>query len=157
MLKRILLTIALTTPSLSFGAVYQCKVDGQTVFSDTKCGSNAKEIEVKSAPKVGGSMGGGSSNEFLEYRDKKRQVQLIDREINQLEDKRQRVKGYMDDALIQYQKKKARANNNLAGAVWESSLAEDARVMRERYQSEIDQINADIDRLRKKRQSVTES
>lgn len=154
MLKRTLLLLALTAPALSYGAVYQCKVNGQTVFSDQPCGNNAKEIEIRSAPKVGGSMGGDSASEFLEYRDKKRQVQLIDREIGQLKDRRQRVKGYMDDALIQYQRDKARANNNLAGAVWESSLAEEAQVLRERYQSEIDEINRDIDRLYKDREAV---
>ena len=154
MLKRTLFVIALAAPALGHGAVYQCKVNGQTVFSDQPCGDSAKKIEIRSAPKIGGSMGGDSASEFLEYRDKKRQVQLIDREIDQLKEKRERVKGYMNDAIIQYQRDKARANNNLAGAVWENSLAEEAQVMRERYQSEIDDINREIDRLYKDREAV---
>lgn len=154
MLKRTLLVIALVVPALSYGAVYQCKENGQTVFSDRPCGNDAKEIEVKAAQKVGGSMGGDRASEFLEHRDKKRQLQLIDRKIDRLKKKRQQVKGYMDNALIQYQRDKARANNNLAGAVWENSLAEEARVLRERYQSEIDEINREIDRQREKRKGV---
>lgn len=151
MLKRTLLILTLTAPALSYGAVYQCKVNGQMTFSDRPCGDNAKKIDVRPAPKVGGDMGAGSAGEFLEYRDEKRRVQLIDRKIDQLKNKRQRVKGHMDTALIQYQRDKARANNNLAGAVWENSLAEEAQVLRERYQSEIDEINREIERQYKLR------
>ena len=33
----------------------------------------------------------------------------------------------MDNALIRYQRQKANANNNLAGATWEGSLAQEAK------------------------------
>jgi|TARA_B100000749_G_C18434144_1_gene469273 hypothetical protein len=54
----------------------------------------------------------------------------------------------MDDALDRYQQQKSLANNNLAGATWEQALANEAEVMRQRYQSEIDELDDEITRLR---------
>lgn len=144
-------------PVTSQAAIYQCVVDGQTEFSDQPCGDTSKKIEHKAAPMVGGSMANSGTDEFLEHRASKRKIELIDREISSLQKKRQRVRDRMDSKLARYQSDRLRANNNLAGAVWENSLAEDAQVMRERYQSEIDQIDRDIERLRKERRDIVES
>lgn len=158
MLKRTLLFIALTIPALSNAAVYQCKVNGQTVFSDQPCGNDAKEIEVKGpARSGGGSMVGEGGKQFLEGRDRKAKVERIDRQISDLERQRERAKQNMDAALVRYQRQKAHANNNLAGATWEGALAEEASVMRERYQSEIDSIDRQIERLREDRQRAQDA
>ena len=155
MLKRIILSIALITPVAGHAAVYQCKVNGQTIFSDQPCGDNAKEIEVK-APALsgGGSMLGDNGAEFLEHRDRKNKVADIDRQIDRLEDQKKRAQRNMDEAFRSFQNKKSRANNNLAGATWEGALADEAEVMRERYQSEIDDVNGEIDRLRDERRRI---
>ncbi|NWO04534.1 MAG: DUF4124 domain-containing protein [Alteromonadaceae bacterium] len=157
MLKRTLLAIALTTPAISHAAVYQCKVNGQMTFSDQPCGNDAKEIDVKApAPSGGSGMVNEKGREFLEGRDRKVKVERIDRKIADLQRQRERAKQNMDAALARYQRKKSYAANNLAGATWEGSLAKEAEVMRERYQSEIDSIDRQIDRLREDRQQVQE-
>ena len=60
----------------------------------------------------------------------------------------------MNQAMASYQRQKSYANNNLAGATWEGALAEEASVLRERYQSEIDGIDRELDRLREDRQQL---
>ncbi|MFC6684719.1 DUF4124 domain-containing protein [Marinobacter koreensis] len=82
MLKRTVLSIAIIIPTIAQAAVYQCKVNGQTVFSDHPCGSDAKEIEVNAPPINGGtSMQTEAGDKFVKSRE-------LDREIKRLERKR---------------------------------------------------------------------
>ncbi|MFP3979177.1 DUF4124 domain-containing protein [Marinobacter sp. KMM 10035] len=64
MLTRMLFIIALAMPALSYGAVYQCTANGQTVFSDQPCGDDAKELDHKPAPAIGGRFDTGTDVEF---------------------------------------------------------------------------------------------
>jgi len=155
MLKRTLLLISLSIPTLGHTAVYQCKTNGQTVFSDQPCGEDARRIQVKAPARIGGgSMLGKSGQEFLDHRGRKSEVESIDRSIERLERQKARAKMNMDNALIRYQRQKANANNNLAGATWEGSLAQEAEVLRKRYQAEIDGVNREIDHLRAERRRI---
>ena len=139
-------------------AVYQCTVNGQPVFSDRPCGESAKQIEVKAPPVNGsGPMVTDTARQFMAHRDTMRKVQLVDREIESQEKRKAAAQKAMDDALIRYQRQKAYANNNLAGAVWESSLAEEAEVLRQRFQAEIDSADREIDRLRDERLRILQS
>lgn len=155
MLKKTLLFVALATPAFSYGAVYQCKIDGQTVFSDRPCGDDAQKIEVR-APRVqdGSSMANEGVQDFLRERDQKQRVERIDRDITRLERQKATARQSMAQAMRRYESDRNRANNNLAGAVWEGALAEDAEVQRQRYQSEIDGSDREIDRLRDERRRV---
>lgn len=66
MLKGMLFVIAITAPAISYGAVYQCKANGQTVFSDSPCGDDAKKLDHKPAPAIGGQFDTGTDVEFYE-------------------------------------------------------------------------------------------
>lgn len=66
MLKRTILSIAILAPALTHAAVYQCKVNGQTIFSDQPCGDNAKELDHKPTPAIGGRFDTGADAEFYE-------------------------------------------------------------------------------------------
>lgn len=145
---------ALVAPMMAAASVYRCTVDGATVFSDRPCGGQSEQVEVRSAPMVGGNMGAAGSREFLEHRDTKRNIESIDRRISELERQRNRAQADMDRALIRWQQNRARANNNLAGATWEGSLAQEAEVLRQRYQSEIDGVNAELRQLRNDRREL---
>lgn len=154
MLKRTILSIALLAPALTQAAVYQCKVNGQTVFSDQPCGDDAKEIDVKPPARNGSDMVSDGARDFLEHRDRKNKIERIDRDIDRLEKEKAQIRKKMDDALDRYQQQKSLANNNLAGATWEQALANEADVMRQRYQSEIDDLDDDIERLREDRRRL---
>ncbi|WP_144822409.1 DUF4124 domain-containing protein [Marinobacter piscensis] len=155
MLKRALVFIGFFIPVFGYAAVYQCESDGQTIFSDQPCGSDAKRIHVKAPVRMGGGpMVNERGQKFLESRDRKKEVAGIDRDIESLRRQKARAKMYLDNTLIRYQRQKAHANNNLAGATWEGSLAQEAEVMRKRYQSEIDEANRQIEQLRSQRRRV---
>ncbi|OEY67773.1 DUF4124 domain-containing protein [Marinobacter sp. X15-166B] len=47
MLKKTMFLMAIATPALACGAVYQCRIDGQTVFADEPCGEDATKIRVE--------------------------------------------------------------------------------------------------------------
>ena len=158
MLRRILLAGLVVSSATAQAAVYQCKVNGQTIFSDQPCGENAKEIEIRTAaPSSGSSMVSARAQEFLKHRDQQAKLRRIDRDIDRQEQRKADARRAMDDALIRYQRQKAYANNNLAGAVWEGSLAEEAEVLRQRFQAEIDSADREIDRLREERQRILDS
>ncbi|MFC4258633.1 DUF4124 domain-containing protein [Marinobacter lacisalsi] len=145
MSKWILLTLAaITIPLPGHAAVYQCQVNGSTVFSDRPCGDDAKELDHKAAPMIGGSMATEQGETFVEQRQIERKIRRLEREKDQAEHD-------MDKALADWQRNKRRAANNLAGATWENSLAQEAEVLRKRYQSEIDSINAEIEELRERK------
>jgi len=157
-MRKTLLALSLLVPTLSSAAVYQCTVDGHTVFSDKPCGADAREIEVR-APEVSGSgpMVSDQAKRFLQQRDKQAKVRQVDRAIERQEERKAAARDAMDEALIRYQKKKVYANNNLAGAVWESSLADEAEVLRKRFQAEIDAADREIDRLLDERRRIIDS
>lgn len=141
MVRFLILSFLLSASAASQAAVYQCKVNGQTIFSDRPCGDNAKKIEVV-APQSngGGSMQSDAGDRFMAIRD-------AEREMRGLVRKKDAIQKQMDQAHARWQREKRRANNNLAGATWEQSLAQEAEVMRQRYQSQINDVERDIERL----------
>jgi|SRR5690554_1090930 len=155
MLKRTLILIVFSLPALAHSAVYQCEINGQMVFADQPCAADAKRIQVKAPARIGGgSMLGKGGQTFLDQRAQQRQVEGIDRDIERLERQRARAKMNLDNALIRYQDRKSRASNNLAGATLEGSLAQEAEVMRSRFQSEIDRASREVEQLRAERRRV---
>src|SRR5690554_3050753 len=64
MLKRTLFFIALISPGIAQAAIYQCTVNGQTVFSDHPCGEDSKQIENRPAPAIGGRFDTGTDVEL---------------------------------------------------------------------------------------------
>jgi len=93
----------------------------------------------------------------MAHRETMRKIQLIEREIENQQERKAAARKAMDDALIRYQRQKTYANNNLAGAVWENSLAEEAEVLRQRFQAEIDSADREIDRLRDERLRILQT
>ena len=157
-MKRTLLLISLTALSLqSYGAVYQCEVNGQLAFSDRPCGDDAREVEVRSTPMVGGSLSTEAGEAFVEQRGREREVSQIDRRISRIQDEIEDLRRNRDAALARWQREKAYANNNLAGATWENSLAKEAEVLRQRYQDDIRSLEAEVANLRDRRQNIVNS
>lgn len=73
MLKEFMVVIALLAamPAITNAAVYKCTVNGQTVFADSPCGDDAKEIDHQPAPAIGGRFDTGTDAEF--YKPEKRE------------------------------------------------------------------------------------
>ena len=157
MKRTILLSVLLSLSATSTAAVYQCTGNnGQTVFSDQPCGDDAVKLDHKAAPEIGGSMITEGSRDFLEGREVKSAVNRIDKRIYQLELRKKKARRQLDAEMERWRSNQARANNNLAGATWENSLAREAEVKQMRFDSEVGQFNIEIDRLRKDRRRLLE-
>jgi hypothetical protein len=146
----------LMLPATGMAAVYQCTVDGQPVFSGQPCGDDAVKLDHKAAPALGGSLVTEGSRDFLEGREVKNAVLRIDTNIRQLQLQLQRAKRQLDVDMAEWESDKSRANNNLAGATWENSLAQEASLKQQQYQSKVSQIDRDMDRLREDRRRLLE-
>ena len=156
-LLSVLLSVLLSLSTTSTAAVYQCTGDnGQTVFSGQPCGDDAVKLDHKAAPPLGGSMVTEGSRDFLERREVKSAVHRIDTSIRQLQLQQKRAKRQLDADMAEWESDKSRANNNLAGATWENSLAQEASLKQQQYQSEVTQIDRDMDRLREDRRRLLE-
>lgn len=155
MLKRALVLIGFFIPVFAHPAIYKCEGDGPTIYSDQPCGNDAKRIQIKAPARMGsGSEVGGRGQKFLDSPDQKKELAVIDEDIERLRRKKARAKMRLDNALTQYQRQKASANSNSAGAAWEDSLAQETEVLRNRYQAEINEASRQIEQLRAKRQQV---
>jgi hypothetical protein len=155
--RTILLSVLLSLSATSTAAVYQCTGDNdQTIFSDQPCGDDAVKLDHKAAPALGGPMVTEGSRDFLEGREVKSAVHRIDTNIRQLQLQLKRAKRQLDVDMAEWESDKSRANNNLAGATWENSLAQEASLKQQQYQSKVSQIDRDMDRLREDRRRLLE-
>ncbi|MEQ6884974.1 DUF4124 domain-containing protein [Salicola sp. Rm-C-2C1-2] len=151
-----LLAIGLVLAIPAPAEIYRCDQDGETVFSDSPCGSDAEKLEDVSAPKPGGDMGSGINEELQQQRSAERALESINRKIDDAREKRQSLKAEREAELDKVRARKRRANNNLAGATLENSLAQEERNIQERYQSRLDAINEKLDRLKDRRRTIRE-
>lgn len=154
-----MLRLALLALSLSFAIpttaeVYRCEQNGNTTFSDAPCGKDAENLGDVEAPKPGGSMGSGLTNEFFDERSNERGLKRIENEIDDLEDRRAKMRQAMQAELNQVTRKRRLANNNLAGAVWENSLAKDKEAIQQKWRSRIQDVNDEIKRYHQKRREL---
>jgi len=155
--RTILLSVLLSLSTTSTAAVYQCKGDkGQTVFSGQPCGDDAVKLDHNPAPALGGSMFTEGSRDFLEGRAVKSAVHRLDTRIRQLQLQQKRAKRQLDADMAEWESDKSRANNNLAGATWEGSLAQEAALKQRQYQTEVSRSDNEIDRLREDRRRLLE-
>ncbi|XOZ34218.1 hypothetical protein ACMDCT_03010 [Halomonadaceae bacterium KBTZ08] len=151
-----LLAIGLVLAIPAPAEIYRCDQGGETVFSDSPCGDDAEKLEDVSAPKPGGDMGAGINEELQQQRSAERALESINRKIDDAREKRQSIKAERDAELDRVRARKRRANNNLAGATLENSLAQEERNIQERYQSRLDAINEKLDRLKDRRRTIRE-
>jgi|WetSurSiteA1Bulk_404760.scaffolds.fasta_scaffold75204_1 predicted RNase H-like nuclease (RuvC/YqgF family) len=139
--------------SAAHAAMYKCIVNGETVFSDTPCTVNAKEIEIKVLKPTPNDISEANernkkSDDFTDKVNRDARKGAIKTEIYDLE---RRVSGYqnsMNKEIAHLKAKKARANNNLAGATWENSISSEMQAVSDKYGQEIKIAISRIERLR---------
>ncbi|RPA55986.1 hypothetical protein EGC79_01850 [Shewanella vesiculosa] len=87
-------------------------------------------------------------------RDKKAEIaqylrkQKIEREIRNLEKERKKAFKDRDDKIEQLRTTGKRANNNLAGATWQQSLAQEMTAVMQQGSTEVESIDRQISALR---------
>jgi hypothetical protein len=148
----ILLAFAL---SFSVSAeVYQC-ADGQ--YQADPCDENSQAIDLSGVGSViqrsestvqSSAVSTATSDkkkEITSYIEKRR----ISREIAQLESDRRRVIAQRDQRLRNLRESRQYANNNLAGATWQQSLAQEQLAVTQEADTLVESIDRRIEQLKK--------
>ncbi|MEN8616945.1 hypothetical protein [Shewanella baltica] len=151
----IILALVLTSgPTFSaFAEVYKC-ADGK--YQADPCDENSQPVDlsgvgsfIKSSDSI--SQSSVSSNATS---DKKKEIstyiekQRIAREITRLEADRKRVIAERDQRLRNLRESRQYANNNLAGATWEQSLAQEMTATAQEADTQVSSIDRQIEQLK---------
>ena len=151
----ILLALILTVgPTFSANAeVYKC-ADGK--YQADPCDENSQPVDlsgigsfIKSSDSISHSSVGSNATS-----DKKKEIstyiekQRIAREITRLEGDRKRVIAERDQRLRNLRESRQYANNNLAGATWEQSLAQEMTATAQEADTQVSSIDRQIEQLK---------
>jgi hypothetical protein len=131
-------------------AMFKCLVNGQPVYSDRPCGDDAKEVQVKAAPKLGTAMTTKSS-ESAQAMQRKTDAYIerqdIEREISQAYGRITRNQAAMRAEHVALREEMQYSRNNLGGAIRDQQLATQMEAVSTKYQTLIDSDQREIDRL----------
>lgn len=148
MKKKYFLTLVGIFLSLDLHAsdVYRCVIDGRTVFSQEPCAEDAQKVNVDHVGSVVSRQNAieparSTEREGLSDYVKRRR---IEREIRDLERERQQVGIERDKRIKSLQNDRNYANNNLAGATWQQSLAEEMSAISIAADTKIKSIDGQI-------------
>lgn len=151
-MRSFLVSVALL-PSLSFaGQLYVCTDGaGKKSFQEMPCSgavtSEVREYEVREIVPSQSQGLATDSDYYKEMKADNRRAQL-NRDIKRSENKLKRYQASMSKELAGLKAKKSRANNNLAGAQWESSISTEMQAVSEKYKNLMDSERSNLDRYR---------
>lgn len=148
-------------------AIYKCKdANGTTIFSDEPCGPGAKQIDVRpaapsatppaSTPTPSGAKPSEREKLMREADEaaKARRVREIAFEIDAAEKRITSNQDVMERKIAELRVSKRSANNNLAGATWESSLSQEMDAVSRQYGALIADDREKIKSLQRDREAL---
>lgn len=134
--------------------VYKCTdPQGKTVFSDRPCGDDAETVDVKVHSS---GISHGPQGDFQKVSDDIERRKL-ERKIDRLEDEIDAMEDARANKLAQLRAKKNQANNNLAGATWEQSIATEMRAITDDFNARIERRQAEVDRTQSQLNALNDS
>ena len=145
----IILSLMLTVcPTFSTVAeVYKC-ADGK--YQADPCDEASKPVDLSN---VGSVVSSGSASGSVDY-GKKQEIsayidnQRVSREISKLENDRRQVLERRDKRMRDLQNDRRYANNNLAGATWQQSLAQEMAAIAQQADTQVASIDRQIEQLK---------
>jgi hypothetical protein len=135
--------------------IYQCKdAKGHTVFSQLPCAQDAKKITVQTytptQAEIEGTKAANAQNrQLIDQGQAERHARNLQSKLSSAEQHLRDLKQKRDIALQNLRSKKALANNNLAGAVYENSISNEMRAVSEQYGADISATQQQISDLRR--------
>lgn len=151
----IILALVLTSgPTFSaFAEVYKC-ADGK--YQADPCDENSQPVDLSGVGSFIKSSDSISQSSVISNAtsDKKKEIstyiekQRIAREITRLEADRKRVIAARDQRLRNLRESRQYANNNLAGATWEQSLAQEMTATAQEADTQVSSIDRQIEQLK---------
>lgn len=161
----LLLLIAAALPAQA--QVYKCRVGGTTVFSGQPCEPDAQLIDVRPAsgaapsiapaPNMPTSPAINASNNpqaVVARMGRERALRELDARIDAARSSVTAEEAQMSREVAALRAQKARANNNLAGAMWEQSISQEMGAVVARYDVRIREMREEIKRLEGEREAL---
>ncbi|MFC3033411.1 DUF4124 domain-containing protein [Pseudoalteromonas fenneropenaei] len=140
-------------------SVYKCNDNGTVVYSQFPCGKDQQVVTIKAPPFLGGQTAQQQTAQQTQQQTAQQvladiesyvAVEQVKREIARLEGKREAKLKQRDAQLLALQQKKLKANNNLAGAQWETSISEEMSAISQAYATEVESLDAAIRSLQQR-------
>ena len=134
-----LIVILIMVSASASAEVYKC-ADGK--YQADPCDDQSEPLDLS------------QQDSAVNPRDKKAEIaqylrkQKIEREIRNLEKERKKAFKDRDDKIEQLRTTGKRANNNLAGATWQQSLAQEMTAVMQQGSTEVESIDRQISALR---------
>lgn len=159
----ILIMVSASASASASAEVYKC-ADGK--YQADPCDDQSEPLDLSNVGSVVAPSRGypeNLTNEITDARlqdtsvnprDKKAEIaqylrkQKIEREIRNLEKERKKAFKDRDDKIEQLRTTGKRANNNLAGATWQQSLAQEMTAVMQQGSTEVESIDRQISALR---------
>ena len=104
-------------------------------------------VESESSPTINDKSDSKSSDKKQNFADYLRK-QKIERQIKNLEKDKKKAFNSRDKKIAQLRSNGNRANNNLAGATWQQSLAQEMTAVMQQANTEVESIDREIASLR---------
>lgn len=155
----VFMLVAISAPA-AHAEIYKCVSGGKTVFSQQPCAPDASTVTPKyvqpSAESVAQrkeateKLSASSKNIDREHR-----IMEIDLEMQRLDESEQVTQNNRLLELRRLEEQGRYANNNLAGATWEQSLAMKMQAVNGRYDSELKIIESRRQALQGERDRLT--
>lgn len=137
--------------------VNKCVVAGKVVYQAAPCKSGTQQAVIQPRSDVSEAAAQANREKFLAD-DKVRQTNnrraRIDDAITALARDIDAYQKAMDVELAALQARKAQANNNLAGATWEQSIATEMQAVTAKYKAKIETAQERIKGLRAERERL---
>lgn len=139
--------------------IYKCVVNGKTTFSQQACGDNAVEVIPKvvkpSASALAEQQGVNESlSAASSSMERDRRLIGIARDMAVMDEDIARIQEARSIELKRLEVSGRFANNNLAGATWQQSLATEMQAVNARYDSEIRIIESRREALMRERERL---
>ncbi|MBE0454862.1 MAG: DUF4124 domain-containing protein [Roseovarius sp.] len=149
----LMLAMIIASSSAHASSIYRCEVNGEITFSQQPCAANAEAINLRYSKPDEDSA--ARAQEDHEQTTSRAASMELERRIRWERDKIQEEERHINSLQRQrsaeiaaLQQRQTRANNNLAGATFRQSLAEEMQAVNQRFDAQIDQRQANIDRMR---------
>lgn len=149
---RLLFILLFGFSTVEAGTIYKCSDKwGKPIFSDKPCigekGVEAK-FEAKQPQRTGAAYSPEDTKRFTEIR-RKRRVDKLKSNIKQYERDIRNYHRSMDSEIARLKREQRYANNNLAGAQYLTSLANEMQAISKKYDALITARSSNIDRSQK--------
>lgn len=170
---RIMAFVGVLVVGPAWGQVYKCKEGATTVFSAMPCAVGARPIEVKpasgasrppavakdsdpvaAAPPPDAGKGMSAPRTLSQRADEAARRRILDDDIWR---KQREIDALTEEHRVrqdQLSRKKTRANNNLAGAVWEQSISDEMQAVAAEYDMRLRKANQELNEIKARRAKI---